>query len=161
MQEAFEAVWIPDPCVEALNELGEAMSRAPRDRVSTGNLASLGSLLLMARSPAEFPPFRPNPVKSFLGLVGIAAPKSSAPPAARYQALLDFLDEFIQRGRTDGLEIQDRLDAQGLAWTVTQEPPPEDWPPEQQQALIEWRESGSDKPDSPPADVGQRAWLIR
>lgn len=161
MANAFRAVWIRDPRVGSLNTLGEVLRGAPHDKVSTGNLAALGSLLLMARKPTAFPPFRPNAVKSFLRVVGITAPKSNAPPAERYQALLDFLDEFIERGRAEGLEIQDRLDAQGLAWTVTQEPPPEDWPPEQQQALIEWRESDPTKPASPPADVSQRAWLVR
>lgn len=160
MREALVVIWTPEPSPELLAPFAEMLAAVPGSKFSPGNVLALGSLLLMARDPGQFPPFRANAVKRWLELVGRVVPKPSAPPSVRYRALLDFLDEFLERVAGKDIPIRDRLDAQGLAWTLTQVPPPDDWPAEQVQAFLEWR---GDAPaaDMEPLDAAQRAWLVR
>ena len=159
MRDAILVVWTPEPEPELLDAFAGAMAATPGRRLGMGNRLALGAVLLMARDPGRFPPFRARAVKKWLELVGRVAPKSSAAPSIRYGALLSFLDELLARAAEFDLPIHDRLDAQGLAWTLTQVPPPEDWPAEQTAAFLQWRGDALEEPV--PVDAGRRAWLVR
>ena len=77
---------------------------------------------------------------------------SQEPPGARYASLMAFLDEFCDElADRRGIETS-RLEAQGLAWSITESAPPDAWSKEERAALETWRAGGSEPP---------RAWLVR
>jgi len=50
-------------------------------------------------------------------------------PSERYEALLGLCDEVLERSADSGLDLADRLDAQGLIWLVVTYDVPDTWPP--------------------------------
>jgi 5-methylcytosine-specific restriction enzyme B len=48
-------------------------------------------------------------------------------PGERYLAFLALLDEFRVRMKTRGVDLRDRLDAQGLVWWLATGAPPDSW----------------------------------
>ena len=130
-------------------------SISSRSVYTTGNATALGSLLFMSQDVAEFPPYRPTPVTKALELTGRAKP--AAAPSARFEALLDLCDEVLERAGDSGIELRDRLDAQGLIWTTVTYDPPEEWSEADRAALQAWR--GTRTKEAPPARRG--AWLVR
>ena len=56
-----------------------------------------------------------------------------------YDAALGFWDRLIEEAAKRGLELRDRLDAQSVTWCVTKCDPKPDWPEEQQQAFLAYR----------------------
>lgn len=86
--------------------------------IAPGNVVAFGSILLMARDPSRFPPYRPSPVTRWREVVGGDAPEPNA--VARYTELLGLTDELLERAPGAGITLADRLEAQGLAWSVLQ-----------------------------------------
>lgn len=161
IREAILLLWGGGaPAVESLDDF-TAKYRSVAT-VSPGNATALGALLLMARDPGKYPPYRPEPLHKWCLLTGLTPPSGRASPSERYGALLDFCDAFIERAQEQDLGLRDRLDAQGLAWTVTQWGIPESWNPEDRAALAAFRRAklgaGADESEE---DRGQRAWLVR
>jgi len=108
------------------------------DAATPGNVVALGSLLLMARDAGAFPPYRATPVESWRRLVGRQAPGGQ--PAERYRELLELTDELLARAADNGISLADRLEAQGLAWSVVKWPVADLPIPEtEQRALARWR----------------------
>jgi len=62
--------------------------------------------------------------------------------------LVDILDELIRRLGERGVRLRDRLDAQGLAWWITNGDPPDEWSEAEKAAFLAYR--GSDPPPPPP-----------
>ncbi|WP_448060254.1 McrB family protein [Cellulomonas hominis] len=146
----------PGPRSDALDAFHKDLkSISGRNAYTTGNATALGSLLFMSRDLAEFPPYRPMPVTKALELTGRAKP--AAAPSARFEALLDLCDEVLERAGDSGIELRDRLDAQGLIWTTVTYDPPEEWSEADRAALRAWR--GTPTKESPATRQG--AWLVR
>lgn len=84
----------------------------------TGAQLSITSTLFMGLSAKEYPPIRTQ-------RFGVAFLKASYPPfqrdqdaTARYAHALRFLDHLIERAPDFGLQLQHRLEAQGVVWCV-------------------------------------------
>ncbi len=121
-----------------------------------GNTTALGSVLLMARDLGQFPPYRPTPAVKAGQLTGTMAVGDK--PSERYDALLGLCDEVLERSADSGLELADRLDAQGLIWSVVTYDVPDNWAPAEAAAFKAWR---GDAAGDPPEPAPARAWLVR
>src|SRR5262245_44594331 len=152
MRHALLGVWGGDPDLTTLDGLASAL-RPLSDRYTPGNALSLGALLLMARDPAAYPPFRARAVAKWARLTGFSATPPNASVSMRYAGLLAFCDELLRRAELAGLDLRDRLDAQGLAWTITGAAPPEAWPLQERNALLRFRGDPMARTDDGEADV--------
>lgn len=118
LEAAVATLWEgPEVDARALAEF-ESPVREAVPSIAPGNVIALGALLLMARNSAAFPPFRPTPAEQWRQLVGGEKPANNA--VARYEDLLSLTDELLRRAPAAGIELADRLEAQGLAWTALQ-----------------------------------------
>lgn len=153
---AIMALLGPGPRAEALDAFHHDLkSISGRGAYTTGNATALGSLLFMSQDVAEYPPYRPTPVSKALELTGRASP--AAAPSARFEALLELCDEVLERAADVGVELRDRLDAQGLIWTTVSADPPTSWSEADRAALAAWR--GGTVSDVAPSR--RSAWLVR
>jgi hypothetical protein len=151
---AIERFWRGEPDSQLLTALLVELKGVVQKTSTPGNATALGSVLLMARDSAQYPPYRPTPVEKARMLAGQAATGTS--PAERYDDLLTMCDEVLDRAADHGLELQDRLDAQGLIWAVVTYGVPDEWLETDQQAFAAWRGDG---PSGERAV--KRAWLVR
>jgi 5-methylcytosine-specific restriction protein B len=116
--ESLAALW----AVEA--EDGPARVNAfdlllPVDAASgTGTRLNLASYLLGAIDLSTWPPYRIRVVEDALELTGTQPPSANCSIAKRYAHALAFFDEITEHMATRGTELRDRLDAQGLLWSV-------------------------------------------
>ena len=118
-----------------------------------GTPGLLVSILLMGEDPTQYPMYRYSSLKAAYKLTGYPSAPNDFPDAwNRYEHALNFFDEFIKQASYRGLQVRDRLDAQSLAWCVTQYAPdnmPEDWPEDVKGKLIAYR--GGNGTDGPPS----------
>lgn len=142
--------WVDPVSPTKLDKLEQDLRALNPERLAAGGAIGFGALLLMAVSPTEYVPFRARRTAEFIRLLGREPLKSSAPASARYGQVLDTLDELVEHTRAAGLPIQDRLDAQGLMWTLTNSDPDSKWPRDEVQAFRLWR---GDKNSPAPAYV--------
>jgi 5-methylcytosine-specific restriction protein B len=162
-REAILALVDAQDRVGELDGFTEAV-RAIHPAATPGNLAALGSVLLMSMEAPTYPPYRPEPVGEWAARVGADADTSSA--SQRYRTLLTLCDELLREAEAAQLPVRDRLDAQGLAWTVLKYDPPVRWNPLDQARLTAWRR-GED-PTAASVDRGSGvapkmeagAWLV-
>ena len=92
-----------------------------------GTHANLVSVLLMGIDTQKFPPFRLRIFNRTYTRAGYDQPPRGADAAALYEHALGFLDHFISEARSRGISIQNRLEAQSVAWAIDQsEGPKED-----------------------------------
>lgn len=168
VKEILLAFWSKDPSLDSLDELAGAL-RPLNKRYSAGTVLSLGAVLLMAQDAAAYPPFRAQPTQKWYRLTGFAPSPSGGSVSTRYRDLLNFCDELLRQSGAAELPIADRLDAQGLAWVVTEHPVPESWNPTERRELTVWRGEGAADEDEPPVldrGVGasrvleDAAWLV-
>ena len=119
-----------------------------------GTPALMSSILLMADDPTQYPMYRNRSLQQAYELIGYPSdPNNSLDAWGRYEHSLGFYDEFIKQASSRGLQIQDRLDAQGLVWCLTHYGPedmPDDWPEDVKDQLITYR-GGNVSEASPPS----------
>src|SRR5207249_1223425 len=115
----------------------------------------LGSVLLMARNSALYPPFRPRPTEKALALTRTTP--SGTGPVERYDDLLTLCDQVLEHAGDSGTELQDRLDAQGHVWAVVTYAPPTTWTESDKKAFLAWRGDSAQVEEVPK----RRAWLVR
>ncbi|MCA1707458.1 MAG: AAA family ATPase, partial [Actinobacteria bacterium] len=122
---------------------GEAVERfaavLPTKVVSgVGTRAGVASLLRMAVDVETNPVIRPATFQAAYELTGF----EDAEPATERTTWDDgvrFCDTFIAKAAERGLEIRDRLDAQGLIWMVINYGPAPAWAPDEQAAYTAYR----------------------
>jgi len=73
------------------------------------------------------------------------SPAAGSSASEVYLAALDFLDRFIEEAASRGLELRDRLDAQGLVWCITKYAPRDEWTAQEGLAFEQWR--GGETPE--------------
>ena len=162
LREALRQLWQPEADATPqqrvrgfADRVGEIGSQQGLDKDYTfGNgLAILASFLLMADGAKDYPIYRPNPFRDAYRLTGHPTPGNRGESWERYGYALGFVDEFIDRAESQGLRIQDRLDAQSLIWCVTKttlnDTWPENWTEEDKDALAAYREDGVTLPPGP------------
>ena len=100
-------------------------------RGEVGNATNVISVLLMALSVEDYPPFRVTLFNQAYDRVRYARPDSGADEATVYEHALGFLDRFIEEAGARGVELRHRLDAQSVIWQLSgvRDPEPEDRPP--------------------------------
>lgn len=163
LREAILALTDANDPIAQLDAFADEV-REVHSNATPGNLTALGSVLLMTVDPPSYPPYRPEPAGEWAARVGAAAETSS--PSQRYRSLLELCDGLLRKAEGAGLPIRDRLDAQGLAWTVLKHEPPVRWTPLEQAQLTAWRRG--EEPSSASVDRGSgvapdtedAAWLI-
>ena len=136
-QSALEALWAPgDPDSARLRTFLEFV---PRSALSgPGARLAVGTLLLSALDPHTFPVYRQAPFRRAYELTGFTQ-DPDGDETTIYLHALDFLDTFIDEAAIRGLELRDRLDAQGLVWAATKNDPPSRWPHDEQLRFRRWR----------------------
>jgi 5-methylcytosine-specific restriction enzyme B len=92
-----------------------------------GNLTSLASIVLMGQHPEQYPPYRASFATDWAKAVGFEPEIPNS--VGRYEGMLSLCDELLRRAPAVGLQLRDRLDAQGLAWMVMRWSPSLRWTP--------------------------------
>jgi MoxR-like ATPase len=146
--EAFTALWGD----------GEFRSRGrrflellPREVVSgRGMRTAVLSYFAGANGVEEFPIYRPTPFEMAYELTSTEPPSAEGDEVDVYERALGFLDQLFDEAKRAGLQLRDRLDAQGVLWAVTRWPvdtgPIASWPQVDREALL--RDRG-ELPDPP------------
>ncbi|MET3812322.1 AAA family ATPase [Arthrobacter sp. UYEF3] len=172
LQTLLTRFWLVAPETEKLNALVAGLKELNPRELSDGIATGVGSLLLMAVDPTEFPPYRPETVRHFWNIIGFDYKEAVRTPQGRYDAFLDILDQFRSELAVAGLGDFDRLEAQGIMWTVLNVDPTDEWNPEQLASFRQWRgdkigaprlgtESGEvERSFGPAPDVEAAAQLI-
>lgn len=93
------------------------------------------------------------------------ADRSRREPGAVYLSFVEAVDALrLRMFLNDGTSL-DRLDAHGLAWWLTQGPPPDEWSSGEREAFVRFQEGSTDQTDqqedSAMAGAPERAWLVR
>ncbi|MFE4082266.1 McrB family protein [Paenarthrobacter sp. YIM B13468] len=132
-------LWEGDLDTRDIDDFTLALRPYNPEQFSVGGIIGFASLLLMGRDPYNFPPYRAQAAKKFLKLVGWDDRGASGDPARRYELLLEALDEIVRLAPEHGIKVRDRLDAQGLMWTVLNVDPTEEWSIPDNQAFRAWR----------------------
>lgn len=144
---ALNTVW-DDPQVESLDRLKAALVDL-LGKVTPGNATALSAALLMSVDCEANAPYSPSRTTRWYSLTGFDASMTQDSPSQRYATMLRFLDEVRAAVNDVAGQTLSRLEAQGVAWAITDHPTPRGWPADEQTALRAWRGS----------TVG--AWLIR
>jgi hypothetical protein len=97
------------------------------------------AFLHMAMGVEECPPFRSGAMERVMNLTGYPSPRDasikSGDIGGRYKHFLQFLGTMQIRARERGVDLNDHLEAQSIAWVVTEWQPIEGWPPNLQAAF--------------------------
>ena len=154
----------PSIAAEALRALAlkpgaESIDRflafVPREAAAgMGARLSIASALLMGLDPTNLPPWRSEAAETTRRLTGGYPVQDSATAGEHYLNFLERLDAIMSAVNADGVLVQDRLDAQGLAWTIAKEAAKalSGWTEAERAAFEAWR---SGKPaQSPPPGPG-------
>lgn len=157
LRTAVDILWTGDPEVARIDRFTEQLRPYNPEQFSVGGVVGFASILLLGRDPQVFPPYRARAVKKFLKLVGWEDRGANGTPSERYQLLLDALDEMLRLAPEYGIELRDRLDAQGLLWTVMNVDPSDDWAREQISGFSQWR---GDKAPAAEVDLSTPAATI-
>lgn len=156
-EAALRALWSDGdlaPRIEAFLE------RVPATEIgSPGARISLVSFLLMGEQPTEYPIFRPSPFARARDLTQTPSPPAKASPAEVYLSAVDFLDTFIEQANTRGLTIQDRLDAQGLVWSIVKSRAPSAWDAHEINRFEAWRGGAVEPEDVTLAGLAESLYL--
>jgi hypothetical protein len=148
-------LWDGEPDSSLLTALYESLKAHASGKFSPGEATAVGSVLLMARDLARFPPYRPTPVHKALQLTGQTSSGTTA--SARYDDLLTLCAEVLERAPDHEIELTDLLDAQGLIWAVVSYEPGADWSHSDRAAFAAWR--GDRVPEEESSK--RRAWMVR
>ncbi|MBT2534610.1 AAA family ATPase [Arthrobacter sp. ISL-69] len=150
LRKVIDVLWVGEPDVEKIDVFTEQLRPFNPEQFSVGGIVGFASILLLGRDPHIFPPYRARAVKKFLKIVDWEDRGANGTPAERYQLLLDALDEMVRLAPAHDITLRDRLDAQGLLWTVINVDPTDEWSPEQTAGLRQWR---GDKELTPEVDL--------
>ena len=152
LASALEQLWASgavDPV-----RLRDFLAVVPRTAFSgTGARVSVASFLLSALDPTGLPVYRAELFKRAFELTDATA-DPGGDEATTYLHALDFLDTFIEEAAARGLELRDRLDAQGLVWMITKYGPPPWWDEQDQRRFRQWR---GDPVDTDAGDLNKLA----
>lgn len=110
---------------------------------SPGHEISIASFLLFGRDETRFPIYRAEPYQLAYRLTRFGGDPATDDRTGRYQHALSFLDRIVNEAADRGLQLRDRLDAQGLLFAVTSwsldEEPVASWSEEDRRDLEAYR----------------------
>lgn len=91
-------------------------------KIYIGASLALASILLLADDSGEYAPYKTEAVRKVIQLAGEQAPDDYS-VEDRWDRFLGLLDSLRERAAGVGLELRDRLDAQGVMWSLAKLPP--------------------------------------
>lgn len=120
------------------------LARVPAEAVrGLGSRLNIASFLLLGVDPGLYPHYKETQLRRGYELTGYPRPRREADEAEVYAHALGFFDEFAKQASERGLELRDRLDAQGVLWCVIQPSAAmSSLPPEEREALLRYVGSG-------------------
>lgn len=157
LESLLTRFWSGEPTTEKLNALVTGFKELNSRELSDGIATGVGSVLLMAVNPTEFPPYRPEAVRLFWNIVGFDYKDAVRTPQGRYDAFLDVLDQLRSELAIAGLGDFDRLEAQGIMWTVMNADPTDEWA---SQDVVNFRKWRGDKAAAAEVDLSTPAVTI-
>lgn len=164
MRAAFAALYTTGNTagVDAFAHALSGLTGTKETYLSPGNITTLASLVLLGVDSGSYAPYAASVVSDWASRVGESVGGS---PRERLESLLGLCDGLLDRWDVSEVELRDRLDAQGLAWTTLRYPPPYRWEPRQRAELTAWRK-GQTMPDVLERGVGwapeyeDAAWAV-
>ncbi|PSL08464.1 dynein-related subfamily AAA family protein [Haloactinopolyspora alba] len=123
-QSALEALW--DIELEPVEAVRTFASHLPDELSGPGSRANLASFLLTAIDATQLPIYKFTVFENAYRSVGLD-PADRKTPHGAYAAALDFLDTYGGKLAERSRPQRDRLDLQGLLWTVFAGEAPETW----------------------------------
>jgi hypothetical protein len=115
--DALRTLWTSEGT--APDRIRAFLDRVPRDAVAgPGSRLNLAAFLHSANAPEEFPVYKERAFLKGYDLTGYPRPPKGADEAQVYEHAITFLDRLLQEASTRGLHLRDRLDAQGVLWSI-------------------------------------------
>ena len=159
-ENALTAIWRPDQelssyqeenpdnarlsltyASERLTEFIAILSGIPQIGSTRLNMLEvLGSFLLMAINPYNYPIYRADPINKAYRLTGEIPVRRVASPLMKYERGVAFLNDVMERSIAAGIELRDLLDAQSVVWSITKGTPPDTWDDATKHAFLRYRE---------------------
>lgn len=132
---ALRALWSTQGT--AADRIRAFLSRLPDEAVhGAGSRLTIASFLHMAIDPTAYPHYKETQIRKGCDLTGYPRPLKDADEAQVYEHALGFLDRLSEEASARGLDLQDRLDAQGVLWAVVKSTGSvQGFSPEEQKAL--------------------------
>jgi 5-methylcytosine-specific restriction protein B len=122
LEEATKALWnlwAKDATVS--DRLRGFLKRVPDEAIhGPGSRLTIASFLHMAHDPLSYPHYKETQVLKSCDLSGYPRPGKGADAAQMYEHALGLWDRLSEEASTRGVELRDRLDAQGVLWSVVQ-----------------------------------------
>lgn len=87
--------------------------------IHTGSQLAVTSTLLMALSASKYPPVKTEPFIRAMKLAGWPVFERKQTAFQRYEQAVAFVDDIVEASSQFGVELRDRLDAQGVIWCVS------------------------------------------
>jgi len=136
----------------SMASIDEFLALVPDSAVhGSGARLSIASFLLSGSDVTRLPPWRAAVVDTAYRLANSAKPQPPASDGERYDIFLSFLDQVVDALGRAGVDLRDRLDAQGMVWTLVNGEPPPGWSPQQREAFTAWRSGKGTVPLVPSA----------
>jgi MoxR-like ATPase len=105
----------------------------------TGSRLTIASFLLMEVDPMSLPIYKATQIRRGCELTGYPRPQKGSDEADIYAHALAFFDQVSEEASTRGLDLRDRLDAQGVLWSVVKPTGVSDqFPTEEKEALLKY-----------------------
>jgi MoxR-like ATPase len=154
VEEGLRRIW--DTSAPLTERIRGFIARMPAGW-GPGAKVTVASFLLMGTDPTRYPIHRVLAYQKAFELTGSGRNPQDAEPAEVYERGLAFLDKLIEEASARGLDLRDRLDAQGALWAVVSWPtdaePVSGWPKQDRDALEHFRGGATgpdDGPEGPP-----------
>lgn len=114
---ALQALWGTEGGVA--DRLRAFLERVPSSEVAgPGSRLNLAVFLHTATAPEDYPVYKETAFLKGFDLTRYPRPPKDADGAQVYEHALSFLDRLSEEASARGLDLRDRLDAQGLLWSV-------------------------------------------
>ena len=124
---------------EPLERFARFVEQVPRVAVAgVGSRTNVLSLLLLAVDRYGLPPFKVRALERSYELTKFPAEDGQS-EISLYRRSIAFYDRLLERAKTGGLELRDRLDAQGVMYCIADWGASDEWAPEERPAFERWR----------------------
>ena len=116
--QALQAVWAQDES-NVFERIRAICNLLPPSVMSgEGTRMNVISVLLMGLDCEQYPPFKKTKFDEAYDRTKYGQPEKGADEATLYEHALSFLDRFIEEAAERGLQLNHRLDAQGVFWAI-------------------------------------------
>ncbi len=138
-RRTLEGLW--NSSLDFKDRLQSFLDNLPTEVLSgKGTRLNFASLLHMVLEPTDDPVYKVSVFQKGFELVGYDKPRRGATEVQLYEHAIGFLDRLAEEASARGIDLQDRLDAQGVLWSVVNwEPLPDFLTDAEKKALHRFR----------------------